>query len=173
MAKYNCVGTLCDAGISYEDATALRRISMTLHRWHELECGDGNSYGSWCITRGKRQTLSIAAHEAAGETKINTLRQFVHDDDGAPYIEHHHYTHGQGKDSVSYAAIPDRERGALKRLAKIMANYPGWASYVQGDPRGCALYILRPADTADLPDNPNGGDVDVSSVYTRGIAVCR
>jgi hypothetical protein len=28
------------AGISEEDARALRRISMTLHRWHELECGN-------------------------------------------------------------------------------------------------------------------------------------
>ena len=156
MVKYNCVGALCDAGITYEDATALRRISMTLHRWHERECGDGNSYGSWCITRGRK------------EGKV-----FVHDDDGAPFMEHHHYLHGAGKDTTSYNSIPDNERGALKRLDKIMASYPGWISYVQGDPRGSALYILRPADTAGLPDNPNGGDVDVSSVYNRGIAVCR
>lgn len=26
-------------GITRNDAEALRRISMTLHRWHELECG--------------------------------------------------------------------------------------------------------------------------------------
>lgn len=30
------------AGISHADALALRRISMTLRRWHELERGDGN-----------------------------------------------------------------------------------------------------------------------------------
>jgi len=34
---------------------------------------------------------------------------------------------------------------------------------VQGDPRGCALYILRPDDI------PAGADV--ASCYTRGIAV--
>ena len=39
------------AGISEEDALSLRRISMTLHRWHELECGDGNDRASWIIER--------------------------------------------------------------------------------------------------------------------------
>ena len=35
------------AGISPDDALALRRISMTLHRWHEMECGIDNG----CIER--------------------------------------------------------------------------------------------------------------------------
>ena len=38
--------------------------------------------------------------------------------------------------------IADRETGARKRLAVIMARYPHLTAYVQGDPRGCALYIL-------------------------------
>lgn len=58
---------------------------------------------------------------------------------------------------------PDRERGALKRLEKIMAAYPDLKAYVQGDPRGCALYILRPGDV------PEGKEPD--SYYNRGIAV--
>lgn len=29
----------------------LRRASLTLHRWAELECGDGNNYASWAIER--------------------------------------------------------------------------------------------------------------------------
>lgn len=33
-------------GIAYEDACALRRIALTLRRWFELECGDGNNHGS-------------------------------------------------------------------------------------------------------------------------------
>lgn len=61
--------------------------------------------------------------------------------------------------------IADRETGALKRLGKIMANYPAFTSYVQGDPRGAALYILRPGDV------PEGGAVD--SYYNRGIVVCK
>lgn len=58
---------------------------------------------------------------------------------------------------------PDRERGALKRLEKIMSAYPDLKAYVQGDPRGCALYILRPGDV------PEGKEPD--SYYNRGIAV--
>ena len=46
MSKYDCIYSLMQAGIKPDDAQALRRISMTLQRWHELECGDSNSYGS-------------------------------------------------------------------------------------------------------------------------------
>lgn len=59
--------------------------------------------------------------------------------------------------------IPDRERGALKRLAKIMEKHPAFVSYHQGDPRGCALYIVKKSDLNGL---------DINSAYTRGIAVC-
>jgi hypothetical protein len=38
-------------GLDYDEAQALRRISMTLQRWGELECGDGNDYCSWSIER--------------------------------------------------------------------------------------------------------------------------
>jgi len=59
--------------------------------------------------------------------------------------------------------VADRETGARKRLAAIMANYPTLAAYVQEDPRGPALYILRPGDV------PAGEDVD--AYYSSGIAV--
>jgi len=153
--KYDSIQTLQSAGFSYEDACALRRISMTLHRWHELECGDGNSYGSWAIVRG-----AFFNDSARGPV-------FVHDDDGAPFMEHHHYRHGAGKDTVSYTLIADRERGSLKRLAAIMARYPGFESYVQGDPRGCALYVLAPHHLARIVES--GSTVECS--YNRGIAV--
>lgn len=137
------------AGIDRDDAWALRRISMTLHRWHELECGDGNDHGSWCIVRGKHPTCGTVKHAMA----------FEYADDGAPYLEYHA---NSGKGAV-YSLVADREKGAQKRLAKIMARYPGMTAYVQGDPRGAALYILRPGDV------PAGADV--SSCYNRGIAV--
>jgi hypothetical protein len=57
--------------------------------------------------------------------------------------------------------IADRETGARKRLAKIMANYPYLSAYIQTDPRGCAVYILRPGDV------PEG--CDPASYYSRGI----
>jgi hypothetical protein len=129
-------------GIPMPDADQLRRIAMTLHRWHELECGDGNDYASWNIARG---------HKKNGE--------FTHDDNGAPYEERH--VHSENK--ARYTRIPDRERGALKRLDKIMARYPDFTYYVQGDPRGAALYILK---CADIP-----ADANIDSCYSRGIAV--
>lgn len=57
----------------------------------------------------------------------------------------------------------DRETGALKRLAKIMASYPALQFYVQDDPRGAPLYILR---TKDIP---TGAPMD--AYYSRGLAV--
>lgn len=142
--KNDCIERLTNSGIAYADAVALRRISMTLHRWHELECGDGNDYASWCLARGKR----IA----------NT---FEYDDDGKPYLEYH----AHNSNRPTYRAIADRERGALKRLAKIMQRYPKFASYVQTDPRGASLYILRPDDVP--------ADANIESCYTNGIAVYR
>lgn len=121
--KYDCIGTLCRAGFSHDDATALRRISMTLHRWHEHECiGD------------------IQRDESNG-------------------FAYRHY--GVNMDKRYKTA--DKETGALKHLSVIMARYPGFTSYVQGYPRGCALYILRHNDV------PEGQNTD--GYYSRGLAV--
>lgn len=59
--------------------------------------------------------------------------------------------------------VADRETPALKRLVAIMACYPKLGHYVQGDPRGASVYVLRPGDI------PPGADP--SSYYSRGIAV--
>lgn len=210
-----------------EDAESLRRISMTLHRWHELECGDGNEHGSWSIERGRevervtwrdsnpwsgqcvyvpyRRFLACTSLRASqivdngwDESKVDAyllpqpdgslsaglrygadgpdyLSPMVTDakaaadlatefgSDGPPFFVHHHYMHGKGKDYVTRTKCPDREAGALKRLAAIMARYPSLSSYIQGDPRGCALYILRQGDV------PAG--CDVGAYYSRGLAV--
>ena len=143
---------LVTAGIDLSDAKELRRISMTLHRWHELECGDSNNNASWSIVRGHKTREVLAGG--------SVVLGFEYDDDGKPYREVHYH---RGEAKASYYLIADYERGARKRLAKIMARYPGFTAYVQGDPRGAALYILRPGDV------PQGADV--SSCYNRGIAV--
>lgn len=147
-----------------DDAYALRRISMTLHRWHELECGDSNTRGSWVIARGHKARRTFK-RDPETQAPMWEGGEFTHDDDGAPFLERHHYLHGRGKDTVTYSPIPDREAGAKKRLAAIMARYPVLQAYVQTDPRGAALYILRPADV------PAGKDV--SAYYSRGLAVYR
>lgn len=132
MHKYNCIDSLRAAGFAYEDATALRRISMTLNRWFELECGGGNDYASWSIERDETTNK--------------------------PYLVTHPYS---GK---SYRrAVPDREKGAEKCLAKILSRYPDFAAYIQSDPRGASLYILRKTSTPQ----------PYEQFYTQGIAVYR
>lgn len=79
------------------------------------------------------------------------------EDTGRPYWLNSH--------TMKRWPIRDLEAGAMRRLKDIMARYPDLAYYVQGDPRGCALYILRPGDV------PEGGDP--SCYYSRGIAVCK
>ena len=124
---YDSVATLQTLGITYEDATALRRIAMQLNRWHELQCGVENGGVERDETTGKCFWYSSY-----------TGRRF---------------------------AYPDRETGALKRLASIMARYPTLTPYVQGDPRGAALYVLAPHHFRG--DDPK----QIDSFYSRGVAV--
>lgn len=126
-------------GFTADEADTLRRISRTLRRWHELECG----VDSGVIERD--------------------------DATGRPY-----FLSSMGR----RWPVADRERGALRRLGRIIGhrNTRVWAAsdahavhvhavhpYIQTDPRGAALYILRPGDV------PEGADP--ASCYTRGICV--
>lgn len=128
--RAECIVRLVKIGIAESDAWKLRRIAMTLHRWHERECGtDGG-----CIERDE-----------------TTQKPY--------WLSSYQRSDGR----CARWPIPDRETGARKRLAKVMAAYPDLSAYIQGDPRGAALYILRPGDV------PKGEPVD--SFYSRGIAV--
>ena len=127
--QYQMIRALETEGVTYQDAQALRRISMTLHRWHEMECG--------CIERDEQT--------------------------GIPYWYNANARYLSANDPRAYIRIPDREKGALKRLDVIMARYPHLTHYVQGDPRGCALYILRMQDIIE--------ELEADSYYNRGIAV--
>ena len=122
--QYYMFKALETEGVTYQDAQALRRISMTLRRWHELECGTEHG----CIERD----------EGTGVPYFRTVR-------GTRY------------------RTRDMETGALKRLDAIMARYPHLTHYTQGDPRGCALYILRRQDIIE--------ELEAGSYYNRGIAV--
>lgn len=63
---------------------------------------------------------------------------------------------------------PDLEKGALKRLAKIMERYPELGAYIQGDPRGAPLYIYRRVDL----DSERLKGCQIDSCYSSiGIAV--
>ena len=127
--------TLRGLGFTNDEANKLRRISMTLQRWHELACGiDGG-----CVERDDKSGLTYWRSEYTGK-----LSRFA-----------------------------DRETGALKRLRDIVharnirqprAEDPLLSFYVQTDPRGNALYIIRPQDV------PEGKDV--GAYYSNGISVC-
>ena len=131
---------LVSLGFTIDEADTLRRISRTLRRWHELECG----IDAGCIERD--------------------------DDTGRPYW--------RSDLTGRRYSVPDREAGALRRLGRIVGhrNTRVWAAsdahavhihavhpYIQPDPRGASLYILRPGDV------PPG--TDPASCYTRGICV--
>lgn len=141
---------LLTLGFTDSEVSSLRRINSTLQRWHELECGDGNGMIERDETTGKPFWISYT-------------RRYL----GA-------------NDARMRSTMADREAGALRRLAKIMRDvnerrYVGDAAstlapycddlttYIQSDPRGAALYILRPGDI------PAGTSVE--SCYTRGVCV--
>ena len=80
---------------------------------------------------------------------------------GSNKPEHVHESRGLGGQWIRYHyPIPDRENGAIKRMARILANHSGWAWYYQTDPRGCAVYLYR----VDDPVLTYGG-VSVESCY--------
>jgi hypothetical protein len=117
---------LQSAGISPDDARALRRASMTLRRWFELECGTEDG--------------AIEQDEASGRW--------------------YWYNSNTGRKSHRVA---DRETGARRRVAEIVARYPGLSAYIQTDPRGASVYILRPGD---VPEGKDPG-----AYYSNGLAV--
>ncbi len=132
------VARLTNLGLSVPEILTLRRAEMTLSRWHELECGTGD----------ERVTRSIERDETSGKPFMRVQYQSA---SGWKDIRH---------------AVADREAGALRRIAAILEPHKGkLVSYIQGDPRGCALYLLR------VGKDISPGD-DIDSIYSRGLAVC-
>jgi hypothetical protein len=103
------------AGIESEDLQPLRRISMTLRRWFELECGTGNDRVSESVERDEETDKPFKRIQYMGA--------------GNKWIDRRY-------------PIADREKGAIKRLDVLRAKYPALVFYVQTDPRGCALYAI-------------------------------
>jgi hypothetical protein len=138
MRQTHQQNVLMDLGFTPDEADALRRISLTLHRWYEHECNG---------------TIQRDGDDRRGE--------------GRPYW----YSTFDGR---KIGPAPDRERGAIKRLKAIITDRNArapWAKgktdtlsfYLQTDPRGAVLYILRPGD---VPPGAN-----VQAYYNRGICV--
>lgn len=137
MALTDQQNRLMALGISRDDADALRRISRTLRYWFELECGTGSGQIS----------ISIERDGDAPDSKPYRRIQYP---SAYGYIDRR-------------SPIADRETGARRRLAAIMARYPHLTAYVQSDPRGCALYILTAEQLT--------GEHPIDAIYTRGVAI--
>jgi len=134
--RHEIICRLQEVGFDYATANSLRRISMTLQRWFEYECGTENERGtSFCIERDEKTEK--------------------------PFMRVQYMAGNQWIDRRS--PVADRESGARKRLAKIMAQHAHLVAYVQTDCRGCALYILRQQDVKP------GENID--QIYNRGVAV--
>ena len=116
------VFTRCNISLDFDDANTLRRAQLTLHRWAELECGDGNDFSSWSIERdettglpyfcryphtGKSYRTRIADRETGALRRITEICKrnglhFYHQGDPrgcALYVSHeplpsNNYTHG-------------------------------------------------------------------------------
>lgn len=66
-------------------------------------------------------------------------------------------------DARHWRKVRDMGKGARARLASIMQKHPTLGAYVQGDPRGCALYVYA---QTNMPEN-------VEAYYSsKGVAVC-
>ena len=113
-------------GIEFDDVCSFRRDSMTLRRWFERECGDSNNYASWSVERMGN--------------------------DEKPFLVTHYHNRGASRAT----RIPDREKGARKRIddrcKRLNLHY-----YIQTDCRGLALYLSKEPLT--------------SSDYTKGFGV--
>ena len=99
-------------GIQAKDAQDFRCDSVTLRRWFERECGGSNNFASWAIERDP--------------------------DTDHPY----HVTHVHSREKAIRVRIPDREKGARKRIAE-RCDRLGLNYYIQTDCRGLSLYLSR------------------------------
>jgi hypothetical protein len=128
MRRQHLENALTGLGFTSEEVEKLRRISNTLRRWFDLECG----------------------------TDAGAIER---DENGKPWL-----VSGTGRRWPT----ADRETGARKRLSAIIAAHNARtespvSAYIQTDPRGAALYILRPGDVLE--------GMNAESCYSRGICV--
>lgn len=123
-------------GFTADECETLLKAERALQRWAEAECGTGTDTRSEMIERD----------EATGK----------------PFRRVQYSYNGQWRENRY--PVRDMEAAALRRVAAIAAAHPGISFYHQGDPRGCALYLIRPGDV------PAGEDVN--AYYSRGISLC-
>jgi len=113
------VNSLSLLGFTMDETDRLLKISRTLQRWHELECGTGNEHG----------------------TSFHVERDPVTD---RPFL----VTSWRDRTNRrAYQDREKGALRRLAEVLKGKENIAGF--YQQTDPRGCALYILRKGDVPE------------------------
>jgi len=118
---------LAREGFTAEEIAKLRRASMTLHRWHEMECGSDSGCVERDETTGKTYWLN----------SMNGRRNPIPDRE----------TPARARVASIIAARNERAKVATynDRAAKRATTC---AACIQTDQRRCALLILTPYDIA-------------------------
>ena len=140
--------TLETLGFTATESQTLRRISMTLSRWAENECEglierdeNRNNRPFWSNPgTGQHFVAPVADKERGATTRLKTI------------------VSTRNQRVITSTIEPTTLQGCLNQVLDVSLSY-----YVQGDPRGAMVYILRPGDV------PDGADVD--SYYSRGVCV--
>ena len=155
--------TLQSLGFTDFEADKLRRISITLQRWHELECGidggvierdDDTGRPFWrSETTGRK--WPVADRETGAHKRLARIMAARDARLGLPSDAHNWRC-----DDGTFDIVDDE--GEVVRQ-NVPAHAALLRAYVQTDPRGAALYILRPGD---VPDGK-----DPASYYSRGVCV--
>ena len=156
---------------------ALERKMELISRLQSL----GFYFGEACALRRIEMTLQRWGERECGDAQGRCIER--DDETGKPFAT---YETGTGK--RGRYAVADREAGALRRLAAIVAarngravarhmangghlgdKLPGFViPYHQGDCRGCNLYLVTRAQLMDQGDKL----LPLDQYYTRGLAVC-
>lgn len=157
--------TLRALGFTQEEAEALRRISMTLRRWYELECGTENG----CIERDEKTGRPYWQRSTWYENAGRAPRQPIADREKGALKRLAAVIKARNEREWSASPCPqDPDNFWIDDRTGERVKAPDGAptplqSYIQSDPRGAALYILRPGDV------PAGEDP--AAYYNRGICV--
>lgn len=120
-------------------------LNALQHRGIELSFDDAN-----ILRRAELTLRAWFTHECNGVIQRD-------EETGVPYYHNPNYRYIDLRDPRAISRAPDREKGARARIAEVCARN-NLHYYIQGDPRGCALYVSNEPLT--------------DSDYNRGVACC-
>src|SRR5512146_997801 len=116
--------TLVSLGFTRDEAESLRRISMTLQRWYERECGDG--YG--CIERDETTNRPMWRNANTGEAYPIPDRETGAVKRLKAIIEARNTRQADDRDGICGCGA---RIGHIERCERGAVSY-----YLQTDPRG-------------------------------------